>query len=361
MKDNITKNAIKYSNLNGIPGHENDIAVSIREELSQIGNFRYERDGLGSMAVIKKSKKEGAPIVTISAHMDEVGFMVTDFLKDGFLKFTPIGGWWGHVLLGQRLTITTRLGKEITAIVGCKPPHIIGIQARSKVVDIKDMYLDVGAETLKQAKEWGIQLGDMITPYQDTAYVTTNVNRIVGKAHDDRISIVAGIEIMRNLAEEKLDVTVILIGTTQEEVGLRGAKTSSYKWTGDLAFAIDVTLDYSAPEMPDKEPKLGKGLALSLFDRSVIANNELFNSVKAFAVKNKIPHTVDSMPNGGTDSGSIHLTKDGIINMTLSIPCRYFHTHNSIIDIRDVESTSKLLSEYIKQLDADKIEQLRFN
>lgn len=360
MKTQITKNAIKYSNLNGIPGHEDLIAQEVKKELSKAGNFEFERDGLGSIAVIKKSAKKDAPTISISTHMDEVGFMVTDIDDNGFLKFTPIGGWWGHVLLGQRLTITTRDGKEITATVGCKPPHIVGPAARGKVVEISEMYLDLGAESKKDIEKWGIQLGDMITPYQDSAFATNNKNRIVGKAHDDRISLVAGIQIMKELADKDLDVNVILIGTTQEEVGLRGAKTSAYKWTPDIALTIDVTLDYTAPQMPKKEPGLGRGPALSLFDRSVIANAKLFDSIREFAKNEKIPFTVDSMPAGGTDSGSIHLTKDGVVTMTVSIPCRYFHTHNSLIDIRDVENTTKLVSKYIMDLNPKKIEALKF-
>lgn len=361
LKQNITAGAIKYSNLNGIPGHENPIAEAIKEDLKHIDGLEFERDGLGSLGVIKRSKKEDAPIVSISVHMDEVGFMVTDIEETGFLRFTPVGGWWGHVLLGQRLTITTRDGKEITATVGCKPPHIIGPELRNKVVEIKDMYLDVGAESNKDISDWGIQLGDMITPYQDSSFVTNNENRVVGKAFDDRISVVSGIEIMKSIADKELDVTVILVATVQEEVGLRGAKTSSYKWTPDLAFTIDVTLDYTAPEMPKRETGLGRGAAISLFDRSVIANVKLFDALRTFGKENNIDFTIDSMPNGGTDSGSIHLTKEGVSTITLSIPCRYFHTHNSVIDIRDVESSTNLLSKFIQTLNADKVKELKFN
>ncbi len=359
MKNNIRTNAIKYSNLNGIPGHEYKIAEALKKEFSEY-KFEFERDGLGSIAIIKKSSNENALTVSISTHMDEVGFVISEIDENGFIRFTPMGGWWGHVLLGQRLTITTRTGEEIVGTVGCKPPHIIGPEMRGKVVNIKDMYLDIGAESRKDIEKWGINFGDMITPYQDSAFITKNENRIIGKAYDDRISLVAGIEIMKELSDEELDVNVILVGTTQEEVGLRGAKTSAYKWTPDLSFTIDVTLDYSAPNMPKREPKLGMGPALSLFDRSVIANTKLFDSLREFAKGNEINYTIDSMPNGGTDAGSIHLTKEGVMAMTVSIPCRYFHTHNSVIDVRDAEHTVKLISKYIKKLDSQKINSLKF-
>ncbi len=359
MRDNIIKNAIKYSNLKGIPGHENKIAEELRKELESIGSFEFERDGLGSLAIIKKSNNPDAKTVTISTHMDEVGFVVTGINPKGFVKMSPLGGWWSHVVLGQRFTITTRSGEEITGVAGAKPPHVLTMPEREKTVELSKIFLDIGATTRKEVEDWGIQLGDMITPYQDSAYVTKNPNRVVGKAHDNRISVVAGIEIMKELADKDLDVNVILIGTVQEEVGLRGAKTSAHKWTGDLSFAIDVTICNGMPGMEEADTQIGAGAALGIFDRSVIANVNLLDSVRDEAKASNIRHTLDWVP-GGTDSGSIHLTKDGVVTMTISIPSRYFHTHNSMIDAGDVEEVVKLTSNYIKGLNSDKIDSLKF-
>ncbi len=361
MKNNIIENAIKYSNMNGIPGHEEYVAQEFKKDLQAIGEFEYERDNLGSIAIIKRSKNPNAKVVTISTHLDEVGFVVTHIDQKGFVKITPLGGWWSHVVLGQRFTITTRSGEEIIGVAGSKPPHVLPMEARVKTVPLDQIFLDLGASSRKEVEEWGIQLGDMITPYQDKAFQTKNENRIVGKAHDNRISMVAGIEIMRELANKELDVTVILVGTAQEEVGLRGAKTSAHKWTGDLSFTVDVTICNGMPGMPEKDVKMGTGAALSMFDRSVIANIKLLDSMREFAKTNNIDFTLDSLVGGGTDSGSIHLTKDGVITMTVSIPSRYFHSHNSMIDVRDVESVSKLLSGYISELNDEKIENLKFN
>lgn len=360
MRENIIKNAIKYSNLNGIPGYEEKIAQEFKKDLQQIGDFEFERDNLGSLAIIKKSKKENAKTVTISAHMDEVGFVVTHIDKKGFIKMTPLGGWWSHVVLGQRFLITTREGKEIIGIAGSKPPHVLPLEARANTVPLTQIFLDLGATSREEVESWGIQYGDMITPYQDTAFVTNNENIVVGKAHDDRISMVAGIEIMRELANKDLDVNVILIATAQEEVGLRGAKTSAHKWTGDLSFAVDVTICNGMPGMEERDVKIGSGAALSMFDRSVIANVKLLDDVRNFAKSNEIKFALDSLQGGGTDSGSIHLTKDGVVTMTISIPSRYFHSHNSMIDARDVVEVSKLISGYISQLDETKIENLKF-
>ncbi len=360
MKDMIIKNAIKYSNLNGIPGHEEKIAQEFKKDLQQIGDFEYERDNLGSLAIIKRSKNPDAKVVTISAHMDEVGFVVTHIDPKGFIKITPLGGWWSHVVLGQRFTITTREGKEIVGVAGSKPPHVLPMEARVKTIPLDQIFLDLGAESREEVEGWGIQYGDMITPYQDTAFQSLNENKIIGKAHDDRISMVAGMEIMRELANKDLDVTVILVATAQEEVGLRGAKTSAHKWTGDLSFAIDVTICNGMPGMEARDVQMGAGAALGMFDRSVIANVKLLDAMRDHAKANNIKFAMDSLVGGGTDSGSIHLTKDGVVTMTVSIPSRYFHSHNSMIDIRDVEAVTNLLSGYISNLNSDKIEDLKF-
>lgn len=360
MKDNIIKNAIKYSNLNGIPGHEEKIAQEFKRDLQQIGDFEYERDNLGSIAIIKRSKNPEAKVVTISAHLDEVGFVVTHIDPKGFIKITPLGGWWSHVVLGQRFLITTRSGEEIIGVAGSKPPHVLPMSARANTIPLDQIFLDLGAESREQVESWGIQYGDMITPYQDTAFQTKNENVVIGKAHDDRISMVAGMEIMRELATKDLDVTVVLVGTVQEEVGLRGAKTSAHKWTGDLSFAIDVTICNGMPGMEDRDVKMGAGAALGMFDKSVIANIKLLDEMRDFAKANNIKYAMDSLQGGGTDSGSIHLTKDGVVTMTVSIPCRYFHSHNSMVNVEDVEAVSKLVSGYIAQLDSDKIENLKF-
>lgn len=361
MKTNIIKNAIKYSNLNGIPGHEERVAQEYKKDLQEIGGFEFERDNLGSLAVIKRSSNPDAKVVTISAHLDEVGFVVTHIDPKGFVKITPLGGWWSHVVLGQRFTITTRSGEEIIGIAGSKPPHVLPLEARAKTIPLEQIFLDLGATSRAQVESWGIQHGDMITPYQDTAFQTKNEDVVIGKAHDDRISLVAGMEIMREIASKDLDVTVIMIATVQEEVGLRGAKTSAHKWTGDLSFAIDVTICNGMPGMEDRDVKMGAGAALGMFDRSVIANVKLVDSLRDYAKANDIPHAMDSLLGGGTDSGSIHLTKDGVVTMTVSIPSRYFHSHNSMVNVADVEAVSKLLAGFISELDSEKIEGFKFN
>ncbi len=357
----LINDAIKYSNLNGISAFEEPIAEAIKNDLKDIAGLKFERDNLGSIAVIKKSKVKDAPTIAIYTHMDEVGFMVTAIDSKGFISFSPIGGWWGHVVLAQKLTITTSKGKEYTGVVGSMPPHLLSQTASKQVLGVDKMFLDLGVDSKKEVEKLGIQVGDMITPTQDTAFVSSaNEDRVIGKAHDNRISVVAGLNIMRKIAKEELPANVIFVGTTQEEVGLRGARTSAFKWTPDVGFAIDVTFCYHTPGMKASETKLGTGPALGLFDSYTIANKNLINLVKEVAAKNKIEHTYDSMTGGGTDAGAVQLAKDGVKAMTLSIPSRYMHSHNSIIDVNDVESVSNLVVEFAKLFDKKALEGISY-
>ncbi len=357
----LIKDAIKYSNINGISAFEEPVAEAIKTDLKDIDGLKFERDNLGSIAVIKKSKEKDAPTIAIYTHMDEVGFMVTNITENGFIYFTPIGGWWGHVVLAQKLTITNSKGEEYVGVVGSTPPHLMKGPEAKQVITVDKMFLDLGVDSKKEVEKLGIQVGDMITPTQETAFVSqANESRVIGKAHDNRISVVAGINIMRKLAKEELPVNFILVGTTQEEVGLRGARTSAFKWTPDVAFAVDVTFCYHTPGMKQSETKLGTGPALSLFDSYTIANKKLITLVKEVADKNKIPYTYDSMTGGGTDAGAVQLAKDGVKAMTLSIPSRYMHSHNSIIDVNDVEAVSNLVVEFAKSFDKKAKEGISF-
>ncbi len=358
----LINDAIKYSNLNGIAAFEEPVAQALQQDLKGIAGLKFERDNLGSIAVIKKSKVKDAPTLAIYTHMDEVGFMVTNISDRGFISFAPIGGWWGHVVLAQKLTITNSKGKEYVGVVGSTPPHLLDANVRKNVLGVDKMFLDLGVDSKKEVEKLGIQVGDMITPTQETAFVSSaNESRVIGKAHDNRISVVAGIDIMRKLADVELPVNFMLIGTTQEEVGLRGARTSAHKWTPDIGIAIDVTFCYHTPGMKPSKTKLGSGPALSLFDSYTVANKKLLDFIKDVAKSNKIEYTLDTMTGGGTDAGAVQLAKDGVKALTISIPSRYMHSHNSIIDVNDVEQVSNLVVEIAKSFDKKKMEGIDFN
>ena len=342
----------KVSEVQGISGDEKEVAMLIKDELKDIATFEY--DNLGS-TIAYLNKESDQPKVLLTAHMDEVGFIVSSITPEGFIKMSPIGGWWNHVILAELMVLKTREGKKYFGVVGAQPPHGMPAEARSKVMDLNNIYLDLGIKDKKMAEKLGIRMGDTITPYQEFRVLNDGVS-LLGKAWDDRIAVAVGIEVLRRNS----NANAIFAGTVQEEVGLRGAKTASYHVKPDVAFAIDVTMSHDLPGSDrGMDTKLGAGVALSVKDGSVIAHRGLFDFVEEIAKKHGIKYTYDMLQAGGTDSGEMHKQFNGIINMTISLPCRYFHSHVSIINYNDYEATINLMVEVIESINAEVVAKLK--
>jgi putative aminopeptidase FrvX len=225
-------------------------------------------------------------------------------------------------------------------------------------MEIKDLYVDLGVENKQEVIDMGISVGDSVIPYTEFM-VMNNENYVCSKAFDDRIGAAVCVEVMRNLKDKNLNATLYRVGSVQEEVGLRGARTPTYKVKPDVAIAIDVSMSYDVPGSSKGESKLGKGVALSLMDSSVIAHRGLFKMLKDICVEKNIPFTHDSLVAGGTDSGAINKSFDGVINMTLSLPCRYFHSHNSVVNLKDYNACVELLTEFVSRLDKNMLEEFK--
>ncbi|OQA79506.1 MAG: putative aminopeptidase YsdC [Tenericutes bacterium ADurb.Bin239] len=346
----------KISEVNGISGAERDVARLVKAELKGVADtFAY--DNLGSI-VANLDGEKGAPRVLLAGHMDEVGFLVKQIEKSGFLRLHNVGGWWGHVVPAHEWVVTTREGKEYIGVTGAQPPHGMPAEQRNKVMELKDMYLDMGVSSDEDIKNLGIKVGDTVTPLQKFR-VLNDGKTLLGKAWDDRVAVAIGIEVLKRLKKEGHHANVSFVGTVQEEVGLRGARTSTHLVKPDLAFALDVTMSYDLPGSPAMDTKLGAGVALSVMDGSVIAHRGLFDHVERVAKKLGVKYTYDLLTAGGTDSGEIHKAYDGVVNMTLSIPCRYFHSHVSLVHSDDIDAAIDLLVEVIKGVDWDLIKKLK--
>lgn len=346
----------RLSEVTGVSGDEHRVAKLVKGELDTVAD-RIEFDNLGSLIAFLDGEK-GQPTVSFSAHMDEVGFLVGRIEKNGYIRLHPVGGWWGHVVLAHEWTVITRDGREYIGVTGAQPPHGMPAEARNKVMEIKDMYLDLGVKDKEAVEALGIRVGDPIVPLQ-TFRVLNDGESLLGKAWDDRVSVAVGIEVMKRLKKEGHKANVAFVASVQEEVGLRGAKTSTNLVKPDIAFAIDVTMSYDLPGSPDSPTKLGAGVALSVMDGSVIAHRGFFDFVEKVAKEKGIRYTYDLLTAGGTDSGEIHKSGNGVINMTVSLPCRYFHSHVSIVNRKDVDETINLLVEVVKALDKETLAQLK--
>lgn len=338
---------------NGAPGFEGEVAVVMERYLKGVGKISSDR--LGSFICEKAGDPKG-PRVMLAGHLDEVGFLVKSVTKEGFVKFLPLGGWWGHVVLGQRLIIQTRKG-PITGVVGSKPPHELRDEDRRKVLEIRDMYIDVGATSdFDVKKKLDIRPGDPILP--DSPFtVMANPNLLLAKAWDNRMGCALAAEVALRLKGEKHPNTLFAVATVQEEVGLRGAQTSATKIRPDVALALDVGIAHDTPGTEGDE-KLGGGPLIVIYDSSAIPNRKLRDLVIDTAEKLRMPLQFESVERGGTDAGRIHMTGEGVPSLAMGIASRYIHSHVSIIDKRDFEATVKLLVALVKRLDRKTVDGL---
>ena len=343
----------------GPSSFEGDVRKVFRDEIKGYADKVWTA-GLGSIIAQKKGTSN-SPKIMIAGHMDEVGFIVRGITSKGFIKFSPIGGWWGHVVLGQKVLIRTRSGKEIVGLVGAKAPHVLTAEERKKVMDIDKMFIDVGTHDDYNAPEkLGIKPGDPIIPLSEF-YQLGDGKMLMAKAWDNRIGVATAIEVLRQLKGKTHPNTVFGVGTVEEEVGLRGAGTSAFEVAPDVAFAVDVTIAADTPGSDDSDfaEHCGKGPSISIMDGSLLPNTVLRDFVVETAEKEKIPYQFGALTKGGTDGGRIAMTRSGVPTITLSVATRYIHSHNSILHIDDYLNLVKLLVAVIKKLDSRMLKKIR--
>lgn len=346
----------ELTELNAIPANEKQVRNYFYNKVKDLGEISY--DNLGSI-IVKKEGTENGPKIMVAGHMDEVGFILTEITKEGFVKFIPAGGWWGHVVLSQQFVITTSTGKEIRCVAGSKPPHILEAEERKKVVDLKDMYLDLGVSSKEEAEALGLQVGDMITPYIHFEKLS-NPKYLLSKAFDNRIGVALAIDVLENIKNEQHPNVYYGVGTVQEEVGLRGATTAAYKINPDIGIALDVTIAHDYPG-GTFETKLGDGPCLMVYDSSMVGHVGLRKYTEAIAKELNIPYQLSYLKAGGTDAGRIHVAHSGCPSIAVCLPCRYLHSHTSIIHEDDYQNAVKLVTELVKRLDTKAVNEITFD
>lgn len=338
---------------NGVPGFESRIAAIMRSHLESI--CEISTDNLGSLIARLEGGSE-RPRVMLAGHMDEIGFMVKLVTEDGFVKFAQLGGWWDQVLLGHRVTIETSSG-PVTGIIGSKPPHLLGDEERNKVVQRKDMFIDVGARDREQAtEEMGIRAGDPIVPWSPFE-VMANEDRLMAKGWDDRVGVALIIEALEALRQSEHPNTVFGVGTVQEEVGLRGAETSADVVDPDVALVLETAIAGDVPGISDDESnvKLGEGVTLYVLEGSAIPNLRLRDLAIDLCEQNDLPCQLTALERGGTDAGRIHQHARGVPSLVLGVPTRHIHAHSGIISAEDYDTTLKLLIALCEALDEETV------
>ncbi|MBB1177297.1 M42 family peptidase [Staphylococcus epidermidis] len=345
------------TDVNGISGHEMQVKSLMKDYLTPVSDEIVE-DRLGGIFG-KKNATHGTKSLMISGHLDEIGFIVTQIDEQGYIYFTPIGGWWNQVMLSQKVTITTENDKEIRGIIGSKPPHALSPEERKKPVDIKNMYIDIGVGSKEEAKEAGIELGNMITPYSEFESLA-NDKYLTAKAFDNRYGCALAVDVLQQLKDENIDINLYAGATVQEEVGLRGAKVAANLIKPDLAIAVDVGVAYDVPGMTSEknEGKLGDGPLAILMDATSIAHDGLRKHIKDVAEHHNIPVQWATTPGGGTDAGSIHVANEGIPTITIGVPLRYMHSNVSVLNIDDYTNSVRLITKIVRSLNDDSYQAL---
>ncbi|HVJ48627.1 M42 family metallopeptidase [Desulfitobacterium sp.] len=281
------------------------------------------QDKLGNLIAIRKGSGKK---IMIATHMDEIGVMITHIDENGFLRFTTVGGV--HVAELPHRRVQFQNGRT----------GIISMEKLDKPSDLKlsRLYLDIGAANQEEAEQI-VQIGDSAV---FTGELVHSGSRILSKALDNRVGCFVAIEALKRVQTEH---ELSFAFTVQEEVGLRGAQTAAFALDPDVAIAVDVTLTGDTPKAHPMEVKLGNGVAIKVFDHSMITPPQIKQWMTTTAEKYKIPYQFEVLEFGGTDSGAIHLTKGGIPAGVLSIPTRYVHSPSEMIDSKDVEAAVNLL------------------
>ncbi len=339
----------------GVSGYEREVRHIMMRELKRT-TAKIVTDRIGSIF----GEKEGTasfPRILLAGHMDEVGFMVKEITKNGYLRFATLGGWWDQVLLSQRVSVVTEK-RTFTGVIGSKPPHILTAEERKKVYPIREMFVDIGAKSDEQVKEWGVRVGDPIVPVCPFE-ILPDGDTILAKALDNRVGCYMALQVLKELGKADHPNTVIAGATVQEEVGLRGATTSPHAVEPDIAFVLDVGIAEDGPGSEGgSKPRLGGGPLITFLDATMIPHLRLRDRVMEIAEDMNIPIQADTTPGGGTDAGKIHLFRRGVPSLVVGVAARYIHSHVSMVSKSDVDQAVRLLVEVIRRMDHQAAENL---
>lgn len=315
--------------IDGTSGDEGSVREFI---ISKIDGFcDFKTDNLGNIIAFKKGKKTPSKKIMIDAHMDEVGLIITNITEQGFLKFITVGGIDTASLLFRKVMIN-----GINGVISGKPVHLIGKDERKKLPSVDTLYIDIGVSSKEEALKF-VTFGDRAVICGD--YQTVG-DKVISKALDDRVGCAVLIDLIRNDSEYDFYASF----SVQEEVGLRGAKTSAFAIDPQYAIVLEGTTAADIAGVPESKSvcELGKGVAVSFMDGATVYDRELYKA----ALESNIMSQPKRAVAGGNNSGAVHLSREGVRTIALSVPCRYIHTESSVADVNDIKNL-RLLAEYM--------------
>lgn len=320
----------KLTAADGVSGCEDAIRNVIIEEIKDYCD-EYTVDAMGNLIAHKKG--DGVRIM-LAAHMDEIGVMVTYIDENGFARFSAVGGLYVRELVHRRV----RFANGVVGVIGSEE------EAFNKKPELSKLYIDLGASSSKEAEKL-VSIGDTAVFIGETI---VSGNRVISKALDNRAGCYMLIKAMQSIKNPKNDLYFVF--TTQEEVGLRGARAAAYSVYPKYAIAVDVTDTGDTPECPVMAVKLGDGAAIKVMDRSVMCDVDVRMAMIESAKKHRIKYQLEIMADGGTDAGAIHLSRAGVKTGGISLPTRYVHSPSETADTDDLKACVKLLAAVAEEL-----------
>jgi len=335
----------KLSNAFGPSGNETEVTEILRGELEAHAD-ETNVDKLGNILFHHRGEQE-YPKVMLAAHMDEVGFIVTFVEENGFLRFDTIGGIVNMVMPGQRVLLRGEKG-FLKGIIGTKPPHLMTPEEQAKIIPKEDLFIDIGADSLSQAKEKGVDVGAM--GVFDVQFTDLGDGYYRGKALDDRAGCTVLAEVFKALKNSPYNV--VAVGSVQEELGIRGARTAAWQVDPDFGLALEGTFVSDVPTTrPDRvSSKVKGGPVVTIMDRTAFTHPVVLRTLVNVGRERSIPFQFKQVPLGGTDAGAIHLNKAGVPSGTVAVPCRYIHGPASILHVDDLGNAVRLVTEFVKAI-----------
>lgn len=345
----------EVTELDGISAHEGQVRDYLRQKITPLVD-RVETDGLGGIFGIKESSVVQAPKVLVAAHMDEVGFMLTEIKTDGTLRAVDIGGWNPLVISSQRFCLYTRQGRKIPLISGSVPPHLLSKKGGNGLPEIADLIFDAGFTSQTEAQDFGLTPGDMIVP-DSSAILTANQKHIISKAWDNRYGVLMVTELLESLKHDKLNSTLIAGANVQEEVGLRGAHASTTKYDPDIFFAVDCSPD---GDIYGDQGKIGDGTLIRFYDPGHLMLPNMRDFLLTTAEEAGIKYQFYA-GKGGTDAGVAHLKNSGVPSTTIGVCARYVHSHQTLYSMDDFLEAQAFLQALVKKLDRSTLDLIKNN
>lgn len=352
-KKSLVDYLVELDAIPGVSGAEDAVASYVRSNLEGYYD-QFHSDSLGNHFFIKKGKNPDLKIM-LSAHMDEIGFVVQYIDDSGFVYFVPNGMHDPRMVINQILSIHTEKG-EVQGITGGKPAHIVTAEEARKAIPISELFLDLGTNSREETEALGVQIGDYIT-FNRQGQFLNNGKVFTGKAVDDRSGVAVLMEVMKQLKDKEIDATVYGVASVQEEVGIRGAGPAAVYAKPDIALAIDVTLAGGTPGIEKKQipVELGKGPAIKFFDwapnSGSIGNavpRRLTNKIVEVAKESQIPFQREVLLHGATDGWAISLSGEGVATGCISLPSRYIHSATGCVHLDDLENAVALIVKFIE-------------